>query len=384
MTHEIDLAHHPWFAPWEDPTSGVVSYVLTERVAPFQRAMYHTVRSTSDDGRWVWFSAIFPPSDRFCLAAACLDGARPRMRLFPHCPLTQFGEHPLVAPEGDRATVVIGDALYRQSFDGPPELLFRLGGIAPGHLYRLCTHLSQSCDGRYYVIDAHIGNAFHIVLVDCATGEKRLLKRFYHNHHHALFSPTDPDLILVGQGPWIDPATGERGDEDLRAWIMSVDGTRYDPIMPDIYQRGPLAAVHEFWQPNGRVGWCSMREGVFDADIHEPPNRRERVRIWSRGMTHAHGNSDSTLFCGDTNPYSWRPDTPCGVYFYNRTTGRDVAIAAGLPYPAAIPLCERRKYHFDPHPFFSSDGRHVIYTTTVSGRLDIAYAPIADLRKATE
>jgi len=165
---------------------------------------------------------------------------------------------------------------------------------------------------------------------------------------------------------------------------MSVDGTRYDPIMPDIYQRGPRAALHEFWQPNGRVGWCSMRDGVFDADMSQPPNHRDRVHIWKRGMTHAHCNADSTLFCGDTNPYQWNPDVPCGVYFFNRTTGRDVAIATGLPYPSVIPWCEKRKYHFDPHPMFSADGRHVIYTTTVNHRLDIAFAPVNELVEATQ
>jgi len=197
----FDPSDHPWFEPWRDPDSGVTSHVLTHRVAPFQRALYHTIRSTSDDGCRLWFTAIHPPSDHFCLAAARLGGDEPQMKLFPHCPLTQMGDHPIVAPTGDSATVVVGDCLYHQPFDGEPRLLLRLNDIAAGHRYRLCTHLSQSCDGRYYVLDAHIGNAFHIVLVDAATGEKRVLKRFFHNHHHTLFSPVDPNLILVGQGP---------------------------------------------------------------------------------------------------------------------------------------------------------------------------------------
>jgi hypothetical protein len=71
------------------------------------------------------------------------------------------------------------------------------------------------------------------------------------------------------------------------------------------------------------------------------------------------------------------------VYFFNRTTGRDAAIAAGLPYPAVIPAAEKRKYHFDPHPFFSADGQYVVYTTTVFDRLDIAFAPVAALVAAT-
>lgn len=380
----MELAGHPWFTPWTDPESGVTSYVLIERVAPFQRSLYHTIRSTSDDGRWLWFTAIFPPSKHFCLAAARLDPDDPAIKCFPHCPETRMGDHPLVDPKGDRALVVIGEDIYDQPFDGKPTPVhLGLGRIASGYTFRLCTHLSASCDGRYLVLDSHIGNAFHIALLERKTGELRVLKRFFHNHHHTLFSPTDPDLLLVGQGPWIDPVTGARGDEDLRAWIMSTDGTRYDPIMPDIYQRGPRAAVHEFWQPDGTVGWCSMSDGVFEADIRRPVTRRERTHIWGRGMTHAHVNADKTLYCGDIHPYEWNPDVPCGVYFLNRSTGKEVAIATGLPYPRSIPLREKRAYHFDPHPFFSADGRHVVYTTTVFDRLDVAMAPVEQLLEAT-
>jgi hypothetical protein len=89
------------------------------------------------------------------------------------------------------------------------------------------------------------------------------------------------------------------------------------------------------------------------------------------------------LFCADTNPYEWSPKVPCSVYDYNGRTGREVAIATGLPYPAIIPWIEKRKYHFDPHPFFSADGRHMIYTTTVHNRLDVAFTPVTDLMAAT-
>jgi hypothetical protein len=64
-------------------------------------------------------------------------------------------------------------------------------------------------------------------------------------------------------------------------------------------------------------------------------------------------------------------------------TGREVAIATGLPYPIRIPFVEKRRYHFDPHPFFSADGRYVIYTTTVQNRLDVAFTKVADLLEVT-
>ena len=63
-TRGVDPPSHPWFETWQEPESGVTSYVLTERVAPFQRAGYHTACSASADGGYIWFTAIFPPSSR--------------------------------------------------------------------------------------------------------------------------------------------------------------------------------------------------------------------------------------------------------------------------------------------------------------------------------
>ena len=53
--------------------------------------------------------------------------------------------------------------------------------------------------------------------------------------------------------------------------------------------------------------------------------------------------------------------------FFDRATGRDIDIAV-LPKP----VYERRAYHLDPHPHFSTAGDCIIYTTTARGMIDVA------------
>jgi hypothetical protein len=58
----MNLDRHPYFEPWTDPGTGVRSYILTERVAPLQKAFYFVNASISPDESVLWFEAAFPPA----------------------------------------------------------------------------------------------------------------------------------------------------------------------------------------------------------------------------------------------------------------------------------------------------------------------------------
>src|SRR5690348_8460450 len=95
------LSGHPQFTPWTDPASGVVSYVLTARVAPVQKSFYFTDPSVSADERWLSFYAASPPSRHLTRGVVSLAPARPLIRHFPGAGFSE--ESPMVAPEGDAA-----------------------------------------------------------------------------------------------------------------------------------------------------------------------------------------------------------------------------------------------------------------------------------------
>jgi hypothetical protein len=368
----MDLAKHPYFEPWTDPASGVTSYLLKERVAPIQKGLYYVTPSVSADGRWLWFSAAFPPSHQAFLAAACLDPADPRIRSFP---ATARGGNPLVLPEGDAVHVPIEDGIWRLAFDGTIVPVLRMPAeiIAGRRLFSLVTDLTVSADGRYFALDSHIGNRWLVSLGEVATGRVTPLRWFAACHHHAAFSPVDPDLMLVNQGPWNDPITGDKFDMNVRMWLMDTRLTRYEPLFGDLWFGRNCQSCHEWWTADGRICWCDYDRGVFECDPNAVP--RTRTLVWPRPMWHGQCDPSGRYFCGDQYPYHRTGDKPCRVFFFDRRAGRDVAIVSAMRLPD-LPHGEWRPFHLDPHPHFSPDGRFVVYTTTARGTVDVAIAPV--------
>jgi hypothetical protein len=351
----------------------VRSFVLTERAAPFQKGLYYVTPSVSRDGRHLWFDAAFPPSRTWRLAVASLDPGRPFVRLFP---ATGGGGNPLVCPEGDRAWVAIGDSIYLLDIEGGLALVARLPQELVGnrHLFRLVTDLTLSADGTKFVLDSQIGNRFLMSTADLRTGEVTPLRWFFVDHHHAQFSPVDPSLILVGHGPWHDPVTGEKGDINLRMWIMDTALTRYEPVQPDLWFNRNCRSCHEWWMPDGRVAWVDYDDGVYVCGLED----RRRELVWRhRLLCHAQCDPTMRYFVADENPYGRSEERPCRVLLYDSLSGRETAIASTMPLPP-LPPGEWRSYHLDPHPHFSPDGRYVAYTTTALGSVNVALAPVED------
>lgn len=368
------LAKHPYFERWTDPETGVESYILTRRAAPVQKAFYYLTPSISADGKWLWFHASFPPSLQWMLAAVSLDPASPRLRLFQQ---TAGEGGPRVAPEGDAAYVAIRDGIYRQPVDGEIQTIFRMPPdvLQNRHLFSLVTELTVSADGTHFVLDSRIGNRWLLSLVEIKTGELTPLRWFGTCHHHAQFSPVDPTLILLGQGPYRDPMTGDKFDMNIRMWVMDTKLSRYEPVQADLWFNRNSKSCHEWWGPDGRIFWVDYDDGLYECTLAD----RKRTLFWKHVLLcHAHCDKTLRYYCGDVNPYTWTPEKPCRVFFFDRQTGREIAIASALPVPT-MPPRDWRAYHTDPHPHFSPDGRYVIYTTTARGALDVAVAPVAGI-----
>src|SRR4051812_37967167 len=77
------------FERWRDPHSGVVSFLLTHRVAPIQQTFYFVNSGFSNDGRYLWFYCAFPPGGDayYGRQLAVIDFVEQSVRQFPE---TQF------------------------------------------------------------------------------------------------------------------------------------------------------------------------------------------------------------------------------------------------------------------------------------------------------
>lgn len=368
------LKAHPYFTESIDPISGISSFILSKRVASLHKALYFATPSLLDSRSWLWFYAADPPQRRWQVAAVSLDPDRPEIRRFPG---TTANGNPLLTDGGRAAYLAIEDGIYRQSVDGPIEMLFRIPDslLLNRYLYQLCTEITMLADGSAFLLDSHVGNQFIIWLADARTGEATVLRQFDKKHHHTLASPHDPTLFLISQGPGRDPHTGNKIDMDNRIWLMDTTGQRFEPLQADLWFNHNSQACHEWWTSSGQVQYCEYSSGIWQVDPRLPIRERDRSLLWSRPLIHGQCSPDERFLCGDFNPYTWNERSPCSVWLYDREADHEIEIAHHLPRPP-LPESTRRAYHTDPHPHFSGDGQLLIYTTTALNHLDVALTPL--------
>ncbi len=368
------LARHPHFTPSTDPHSGVASFVLSEAAAPVQRSLYFVRPCIGRGSRWLWFYAFHPPSKQPHVAVVSLDPDRPLIREFPHLeasgnPMLDEGDE-----EGGTILCPVGDGIYRQRVEGPCEEVWRLPKdfLQGRKLYRLVTDLTASCDSRKFLLDLWVGNQWCLALVDRATGDLEVLRWFGREHHHAIFSPHDPELFLVSHGHWVDPCTGRKSEMDVRMWFMDTRLTRYEPVDPGRWFGRNSRSCHEWWSPSGKVQFCDYEEGMTEIDLQ---TRKQEV-FWPRPCAHGQVSPDGRLNCSDVNPYNWNDDKPCSVWLYDRNRSLEIPIVSAMP-PQPLDWRDFRAYHIDPHPQFSVDGDLISYTTTGLGPVGVALTPVA-------
>lgn len=366
------LDAHPHFTRWEDPGTGVINYALTERLAPIQRALYFITPSISQDGQWLWFMAMFPPSRHGILAAVSLDPDQPKIQLYPQALL--FG-NPMLSPSSDGVYVPVENGIHFMDLNGAMRRIFRMPKelLKDRHLFRLVTDLTVSCDGKHLLLDSLIGDKTLISLVSIDSGEMRQIRWFDRDLHHAQFSYHDPTLFMLGESPYYHPLTGRKTPIDRRMWLMDTSGKRCEPLFEDLHFGVNCSSCHEWWTREGKVQWCDYDDGIYEADIET----RERKLIWPHPMIHGQVDPSGRFICGDYHPYKWSHKNPCGVFLFDRENEKEIALASSMPMPKVFEQeNDWRSFHLDPHPHFSPDGRYVVYSGTPLNKSDVVLASV--------
>lgn len=372
----INLENHPYFTPFKDEKSGVISYVLTKNIAPLQKHFYFTNPSITNDGKYLWFLCANPPARYFTLGVISLDAENPFVRHFPYA--SPWGSSSGITPEGDGIYYAEGNTVYKLDVEGKLTVVLTVGkDILKGRrLVNLFTHASVSCDNRYLAMDMHIADHTYMSIADLKSGEIRLLcKLASGGYDHAQFSPTKPDLILLDQDASWDLHTGEYFPINNRMWLINTDATRFEPVLPSMfYGRDGTEMAHDYWSADGWVCGSDYLNGAFECNI----DTKEFNLVWKRPICHSHTSCNRQMFVGDQTPYSWN-EIPCQLLFYDRETNKEIPIFSAMP----TPRYPRGGYHHDPHPQFCVNDTMIVSTTTVrDGNVDVALTPVAPLLEA--
>jgi hypothetical protein len=377
------LDRHPLFERWQDPVSGVVSYILKERVAPLQQSFYFTNASVSPDEKWLWFYCSHPPNQTPTLGCVSLDPENPIIKHFPQSGFTSGS--PMVAPESDGVYFTAGSGVYKLSLDGRVEVVCALSKeqIGRRQFSRIVTHLTMSADGKYFLLDGDLGNFWWVGIGDIQTGEVKIIKTFANHHDHAQFSPVDPNLFLISQDHWSDKTTGQRFPLNHRLWLMDIQQTRFEAVSTKNWYSHNSDCTHEWWAKDGTLCWVDYKRGAFEAN----PTTLETTHVWNRSVCHGHCSADRRYWCADENPYKWATE-PVQILFYDRVEKKEKHIVTAMPQPKVPqnlyrldpPYCSRDTNHLDPHPHFSPKGTWITYTTMVRGEVDVALCPCDPLK----
>ncbi len=369
----FELSRHPFFEANTD-ASGVVSHILTQRVAPVQQTFYYTNPSITADERLLWFYCGHPPNPQRTLGVLSLDPASPFIRHFPQAGFSAVS--PMV--DGDGVFLCSGASVWRLGVEGDMQRIFSVPEdyLAGRPLFRLATHLTLDATGHWFLLDGEVGNCWFVALAHRQTGEFRVVKEFAQNFNHAQFHPFDPEVFTIAMDHFRDKSTGRRFHYDNRIWLMDVHNRRFRTLTPDNYASHLKGACHEWWSADGKVLYIDYETGVWMVD---PARPEAHELIWPTPLCHAHCDRTRRYFCADQSPYYWK-DRPCEVKFFDSATRHSINIASALPMPSA----DRGLYHIDPHPQFSPRDTWVVYTTTVRGGVaDVALCESAGLAART-
>lgn len=372
------------FTRWQDPITGVESYLLSQRVAPVQMGFYFVNTSFTSDGRYLWFYCLFPPAVQHPYGGqlGVTDLETQEVRCYPE---TMFMDaSPYIDSTTGEAYWTTGLEIWKRgphAADVPVKIGQFPADIANNRRpRRIATHLTRSADGKSFAIDAEFSPDWYIGDVPVDGSPARIWQKLDRCYNHAQFSPTDPDLILASQDGWHDAATGNYGGSEDRLWLIR-RGEKVRPILP----REPLSSDHrghEWWDADGQHVWyIDYHKGTEKVNIHTGT----RQTIWPLGHTHSHCDRQSRYLVGDVydGPDQWQ------MAFFNINTGRQIhivskfptfpSIASGSALSATTPCFNRSYYHIHPHPQFCRRDQYICYTTNVRGQIDIALTPVDQL-----
>ena len=211
-----------------------------------------------------------------------------------------------------------------------------------------------------------------LVRIDVAGGGSEVLHEDRRYITHVNTSPTRSDLLtFCHEGPW--------ARVEQRIWGLNLDTREVWPIRP---QRGEYSVIAEHWFADGeRIGFRSHLRAANDTRFgHIRWDNRDHVETVVPAYCRHFHSLDGSLVVGDGSPVYLLPamlnSTVTWPYILlYRSDGAGWEAPRILAYHGSTFNGQRSH----PHARLTPDGRHVLYTSDVSGYANLYLAPVGDL-----
>ncbi len=377
--------------------SGVVSYILTTRVAPVQQSLYFKNTCMSDDGRYLWFRCVFPPAFYQIMAVLDFESDEITVHYETAGPLETL---PQVDTSNGDIIHANGRGLYRikpgdtENYEtiATSSVITKtvidrfqknLKGDRPANGLKP-SYVVWDASNRYILVDTQFTTGGSKVgTINLETGEYTLWTMVEDRKYcHAEICPTNPDIGIVAEDFYIDPATGEYKlirtlpDGTLcRIVLVSKDGKA--EVIPPMYK---TRATHEWWSYDGKsIYSVDMTMGLCRYTLDD---KKWELRVPGKAW-HGHSSKDDKYYVSDIDlvEQNFR-GCESAVRFYNYETKKDIMIIT--KNPRWNEPDKQNSFHMDPHPGFTCNDNYIAHTVTLDGHIDVALTPTAQLIEMTK
>ena len=223
-----------------------------------------------------------------------------------------------------------------------------------------------SHDDKWWAVKFNIGKEAALAIIDTDTGKHDIILQ-RDSIAHLQFCPDDADLLYYA-GPLTD-----------RVWVIHRDGSGNRRLYAQNVEKNEWI-THETWIPGTReLAFVDWPRGVRCINVDTGLERQ----VTSFNAWHAISNPAGTRMVADTN----FPDI--GIQIFDPRDG--VGEPQTLCYPNASAIGEHwngpfpyadgpiqvyAPQHTHPHPSFSPDGHHIVFTSDRSGYAQIYEATL--------
>ncbi|MEG3135081.1 oligogalacturonate lyase family protein [Rouxiella sp. T17] len=211
----------------------------------------------------------------------------------------------------------------------------------------------------------HSNPQCRLISVDMLNGKSRVIHQKNEWLGHPIFRPFDDRTVaFCHEGP--------HDLVDARMWLINEDGTHLRKVKE---HAAGESCTHEFWVPDGSaLIYVSYMKGQSERHIRrfDPQTAEDSSLMTMPACSHLMSNENGTLLVGDgsgtpvdvKDTASHEIENDPWLYIFDTKTRHYAPLAA---HKSSWQVLNGDRQVTHPHPSFSPDNRHVLFTSDYEG-----------------